>query len=106
MPLIPVANCTVPVPLVFKVSVTNSESVAPPSVTLAVPDKVTVAVSLSVTFTASVLAVLTEALLVGAARLAVNDSAPSTSRSSVAVTVSVCVSPLEAPERNDCVFEL
>ena len=79
MPLMAVASCGVPVPLVFKVNVTVCEPVAPPSVTLAVPDSVTVAVSLSVMFTVPLPAVLTEALLVGAERVTPgNDSGPST----------------------------
>src|SRR5947208_2174144 len=101
-----VASEAAPVPLVFRVRVAVRAAGAPPSTAVVLADRVTVALSLSVAFAAPEPAVLTEALLLGAARLAVNDSGPSTNWSSVAVTVSVTVSLFCAPTPNDAVLEL
>src|SRR5438093_447731 len=103
--LVAVCSEAGPVPLVFNVSVAVRAPVASPSTAVVVPDGVTVALSLSVTLTAPEPAVLTEALLLGEARLALNDSGPSTNWSSVAVTVKIGRASCRETALNDFVSE-
>src|SRR5436190_1517883 len=95
-----------PLPLVFNVSVTVSAPLVPPSTAVVVPDRVTVALSLSVTATAPRSEERRVGKECGAGSAADHYYGPSTNRSSVAVTVSVLVSPLTAPTPNDFVSEL
>src|SRR5207247_7014562 len=106
MPVLAVASQAAPVPLLFPYTAAFRSPVAPPSVAPVVPDSVTVALSLSVTLTVPEPAVLTLALLARPTSRPVNDSGPSTRRSSGPVTVRGTAAPRGAREANDWVPEL